>query len=295
MSLFPSILVPLDGSGAAAQSLGCAVWLASRLDARLHVLTATGEPLPAREALERLQVPEAYRRLVTLHQASTYAEAAILETVARLGARLVVMTARGEAGAAPETPEVTRLVGHVTQAVIEQSDVPVLLLPPRYREALPWVRVLVPVSGETRADEALALAVRLAGALDLEVHAAHVTDHGDEEGLEARARYADALHHEFPQQLEEIVRRALPGCTPEECGRVEGIALGRGEVAAELGELVRTRRVSLLVAGWRGRFMAGRARVLKRLIETVTIPVLLVKPEPRTRTRLKVAEELERD
>jgi beta-phosphoglucomutase family hydrolase len=58
MSLFPSILVPLDGSRLAARSLGCATWLAARLGARLHILSATPQVRPAREELARRQVAE---------------------------------------------------------------------------------------------------------------------------------------------------------------------------------------------------------------------------------------------
>jgi nucleotide-binding universal stress UspA family protein len=180
----------------------------------------------------------------------------------------------------------------VTCAIIERSSAPVLLLPPHYREVLPWQRALVPVSGEIEAGEALALAVRLANALALEVHVAHVAD-TDDESLAARARYADALHHEFPRQLEELVRRALTHCAPEECRPIAEIALCHGDVAAELRLLIERRRVSVLVVGWHGRFTEGRARVLKRRLQAITIPVLLVKPPARRPFRLKVGEALE--
>jgi nucleotide-binding universal stress UspA family protein len=296
MSLFPSILVPLDGSRSAARSLGCATWLASRLGARLHILSATPHELPAREELARLRVPEEHWPLIALHQAPAYPEGAILAALARHGMGLVVMTARGEAAEAPAPAErdPARIVGHVARAIIERSAVPVLLLPPRYHEALPWERALVPVSGEAEADEVLALAVRLADALDLEVHVAHVAEsEAGGEGLAAKARYADALHHEYPGQLEELVSRALPHCGPEECRRIQEIALGRGDVAAELLALIERKRVSLLVVGWHGRFMTGRARVLKHLLQTIACPVLLVQPEPRTPLRLMVGEEME--
>jgi nucleotide-binding universal stress UspA family protein len=296
MSLFPSILVPLDGSRTAARSLGCATWLASRFGARLHILSATPRELPAREELARLQVPEEHWPRIVLHQAAAYPEGAILAALARHEARLVVMTARGEAAEAPGTagPDPGAIVGHVTRAVLERCGVPVLLLPPRYREALPWERALVPVSGEAESDEALALAVRLAGALDLEVHVAHVADsEAGEEGLAARARYADALHHEYPGQLEELISRGLPHCSPEECRRIRDVALCRGDVAAELLALIEREGVSLLVAGWHGRFMTGRAQVLKRLIQAIALPVLLVKPEARMPFSLKVGEEIE--
>jgi nucleotide-binding universal stress UspA family protein len=231
--------------------------------------------------------------VITLHQAPAYPADAILSALARFDVGLVVMTARGEgAEAAAKAQDPGRIVGHVTRAVIERSPVPVLLLPPGYREALPWRRALVPLSGEAEADEALVLAVRLAGALDLQVCVAHVADVGDE-GLAARTRYADALHHEYPGQLEELVGRLLPHCRPEEVGRIQDVMLCYGEVAGQLLERIERQRISLLVVGWHGRFEAGRARVLKHLLLTVTIPILLVKPAARAPFRLRIGKEIE--
>jgi nucleotide-binding universal stress UspA family protein len=296
MNPFDSILVPLDGSRTAAASLGCATWLAARLHARLHILSATPRELPAREALARLHVAEEHWPLITLHQAPTYPENAILAALDRHDVELIVMTAQGaaanQAGTAPPDPR--KIVGHVTQAVIEQSAVPVLLLPPAYVEALPWRHALVPLSGEAQADESLSLAVRLANALDLEVHVAHVADSdAGEDGLAAAARYADAPHHEYPHRLDELVSRALPQCTPEECRRIEDVVLCRGDIAAELLKLIDRKRVSLLVVGWHGRFMAGHALVLKHLVQVVACPVLLVKPAARAPFRLKVGDDIE--
>jgi nucleotide-binding universal stress UspA family protein len=295
-SLFPSILVPLDGSHIAAQSLGCATWLASRLSARLHILSATAQELPAREELVRLKVPEEHWPLITLHQAPAYPAEAILAAVGRHDVRLVVMTSRGETAEIPAAIEQapSKIIGNVTRAIIERCTVPVLLLPPNYREALPWERALVPVSGETEVDEALALAVRLANVLDLEVHVAHVADSdAGNESLSARARYADALHHEYPGQLEEFVSRALPQCAPEECQRIVDIALCRGDVVTELLKMIEHKRISVIVVGWRGRFLSGRARILTELIQTIANPVLLVQRKPRTTLTLKVGEEIE--
>lgn len=296
MSLFDSILVPLDGSRTAARGFGCAAWLASRLDARLHIVSATPREVSAREELSFLQVPEEHWPRIVLHRPAAQPEAAILSALARHRVGLVVMTARGEAGEAPglSGAQPGKIVGHVTRAVIERSGVPVLLLPPHYREALPWERILVPVSGEPEADDALALAVRLACALGLEVQVAHVADsEGRDEGLAARARYADALHHEYAGRLEGLITRGLAQCRPEESGRVKALALCRGDVAAELQKLIEGNAASLVAVGWRGRFMAGRAKVLKQLIHAITTPVLLVQPEAPMLFRLKVGEEID--
>lgn len=295
-AVFPSILVPLDGSHVAARSLGCAVWLASRLGARLHILSATHRQLPVREELRRLGVPEADWPLVTLHQAPQYPSEAILAAVARHDVRLIVMAARGESAEAlsAEEPVGTKLVGRVARSVIERSAVPVLLLPPNYHETLPWERFLVPLSGEIAGDEALALAVRLANLLELEVHVVHVAN-GDSggNGLAAKARYADALHHEYSHQMEELVSRALPQCSAAECRCIAGVALCRGDIAAELMAHVERKRISVLAVGWHGRFMTGHAQVLKHLVEVITTPVLLVKPAGRLPFRLVVGEEIE--
>jgi nucleotide-binding universal stress UspA family protein len=297
MSPFSSILVPLDGSRVAARSLGCATWLATRLGARLHILSATPWERPAREELTRLQVPEEHWPLVTLHQAPAYPEDAILAAVARHDVSLVVMSAVGETAEAGPALDADSagVVGHVVRTILERSLVPVLLLPPAYREVLPWERLLVPVSGEPEGDEALALAVRLANALGLEVHVAHVAgaDAGDE-SLAARARYADAIHHEYPRQLQELVARALPHCGAEESRCIVDVALCHGHVAGELLGLIERKRVSVLVTGWHGRLSPGHARVLKHLIRAISSPVLLVKRTVRMPFRLKVGEEIER-
>lgn len=292
MTLFGSIVVPLDGSVLAARGLSCALWVASRLQARVHVVAATAQARPPREELVRLRVPEEHWPAVTLHQVEAVAESAILQTLAAVGTSLVVMSAGGrsaEAGAQDATAPIP-LLGHVARAVIEGTESPVLLLPPRYEERLPWRRALVPLSGQVEADAALALAVRLAQPLQLRVHVVHVEDEPSDEGLAAQARYADALHHEYARQLEEIVGRALPHAGPDERRLVAEVALCRGDTAAELLAFLDERQIDLVAIGWRGQFMTGRAPVLKRLLGEIRQPVLLVKPGRRAASQLKVGE-----
>lgn len=290
---FRSILVPLDGSHIAARSIGVAAWLAGRLDARLHVLSATPQPRPAPEELERLGVDKTIWPRVMLHQATEFPEHAILEAIGRYEVDLVVMTARGQAAEAGDlAAHPLQIVGHVTLAIIQACPVPVLVLPPAYREALPWKRMLVPVSGEAEADEALTLALRIANALDLRVDVAHVATAG-EAGIAGEARYADAAHHEYPRRLEEFITRSTAGCSHEECRRIEDISLCRGDVAAELLDIIDRKDISVIVVGWHGRFMAGHAAVLKHLIQTITCPVLLMKAAPRPPFKLHVGEDIE--
>lgn len=294
MSSFSSLLVPLDGSRMAAQSLGCATWLAAELEARLHILSATNQTLSAREELTRLRVPESDWQRITLHHVMRVPEDAILRAAQEYDIGLIIMSARGEARERTTPPPLARdSVGHVTRAVIEHGSRPVLLLPGAYRERLPWKRVLVPISAEAEVSPAAGLALTLANELALTVRIAHVLDGPDgKSGLEATARYADAAHHEYPEQLAELVRRAIPTATPDECHRIEEIALLRGDVAGELLRQIERNDVSLMVIGWHGTLGSGHAQVIKSLLSAITCPMLLVKAGPPSPLTLKVGSRI---
>lgn len=286
------LLLALDGSAAAAAALGCARWLSARLGLPLHILSAGQPPLQVRDALQRLQVDQCYWPALTLHQARGPAEDAVLAAARELDARFIVMSATGQDSEDEDNP--FQLLGHVTRYVVERAPVPALVMPPRYRERLPWTRVLVPVSGEVQADSALSVAVSLATALGIEVEVAHVVGEGGEaHGLAAEARYADALHHEYGGRLQDLVGRALAGCSQASRRCVREVRVLRGEPARELLELVAQEEASVLVAGWHGDFVAGHARVLKHMLREIGCPVLMVRAAPRAPFRLDMAEDLD--
>ena len=240
MSDFDSILVPLDGSPEAAKALACARWLAGQLGARLHQVGPAPEP-------------------------QSFVARAIVEH----DAKLLVMTARGQSANAGVDPD--RPLGGVARALIEQGRVPVLLLPLRYREALPWTSML-------------------AAALRLTLIALHCVDGGASAGV--LGVYADAAHHEYPRRLEELVRPALASRPVEECRWMRAVFVCRGDPAAELLAEVKRRRASVLALGTHGALGPGRAAVLKRLLEQAECPLLIVQAAARSAARLKVAEDI---
>jgi len=294
MTMFSSLLVPLDGSPMAARSFECAAWLAQRLEARLHVLTATDGERSPRDELRRLRVSERYWPQIAIHQTSDRPETAIIEAAARYDVRLVVMSARGESLERTEQREPEQVVGHVARFVIERCPVPVLLTPPRYRDVLPWERLIVPVSGACACEDALALAAQLASALDVSVKVVHVANpSATDEGLDVRARYSDALHHEYPGQLDELVMRALPLLPIKERHRIESMYLRSGDVLDQLVEIVKGDRNSAVVVGWQGTLSSGRAQLLKGLIDKIASPLLLVRRLARRQSQLNTGQEFE--
>lgn len=290
MKPFSAILVPLDGSETALRTLGCAAWLASRLGASLHVLTVAAA-LSEEQAFELLGIPKKYRSVASVHQEQGQPAEEILAAVARYDIDLIALTTRAES-AESEVEGAPWRVGHVARAIIEESSVPVLVLPPAYVEALPWRSALVPISGEAETDEALTLALRLAEALNLTVTLAHVAENErTSEGMPG-AGHSDQAHHEYPQLLNEFIARSCPMCSAAERRRISDFRLLKGEVSRELSSLIESERTSLIVVGWHGRFMRGHAHVLKSLIQQVSCPVLLVKPQTKERSHLKVGDAL---
>lgn len=284
MSAYDSILLPLDGSPEAAKGIGCAIWLADTLGATLHILHATIHSLPAREELERLRMPGGTQARVVVHQIAGDAGSAVTEAIAAHHVKLVVMSAGGESASTGTAPP--HCLGTVAKSVICHADVPVLLLPLRYREALPWTSMLAAASGEAAADQALETAARLAAALGLKVVVVH-----SEGG--ALPSYADTMHHEYPLRIEELVRRGLADCRSEECRCIEQAILRSGDPATVLLEQLAQRSSSVLALGWHGAFEAGRALVFKRLLEEADCALLLVRGADGTRARLMVGKEID--
>ncbi len=179
--------------------------------------------------------------------------------------------------------------------IVERSAAPVILTPTALPAPRPLWRSIVPLTGQPSADAALVFAVRLAGALRMEVVAVHVADPNAESGtgLEGAAHYADAAHHEYPHQLKEFVQRALPQCSAAERAALTDLVLCRGDVIAELLTLVRERDADLLVVGWQGRLARKGSRLLERLSSALRCPLVIVKPISHGPFRLKVGPDLE--
>jgi nucleotide-binding universal stress UspA family protein len=291
MTHFISILLTLDGSPEAVKGAGCALWLAKSLGATLHVLHTTTHPLSPGDALARLGVPDARDARVFVHQPSGGAVAAVLQEIADHRIDLVVMTARGESACADAA--LAKRLGSVAKAVLERSPVPVVLLPARYRESLPWTSMLAASSGEASADLALRTAARLATALGLKVTVVHSQDDRAASGRPPLGSYADALVHECPPRLNQMVERGLAGGAPGDADCVHEILLRTGDAGSVLLEQVARHGSSVVALGWHGAFGGGRALVLKRLLDEAQCALLLVRGTEQAGTRLKVGSDID--
>jgi nucleotide-binding universal stress UspA family protein len=291
MNRYAAILLPLDGSAQAAKAAGCALWLAQSLGATLHAVNATAQAVPAVDALARLRVPQAQQSHVVVHQRPGAAEAAVLEEIAEHRIDLVVVSALD----ASASSAAVSTLSSVAQAVIERCPVPVVLLPPRYRESLPWTAMIAGATGEASSDRAMAAATQLAAALRLSVTVVHCEDSPGKAAASPLGAYADAPHHEYARRLEHLVQQGTAHGNGEQAHRVRAVALRHGEPASLLLEQAARLGSAVVALGWHGELGHGRATVFKRLLEEAECPLLVVKGSERSTARLKVGQEIDED
>jgi len=186
------ILVPLDGSGLAEQALRYAMTLAQGLPAELVLFRAVSIPPDVQEALDRagLNPGPLIEHLET--EADDYLTAiarfaqktglsvchvvqygpaadAIVDYVDQMDVPLIVMASHGYTGIKRWTH------GSVAERVLQSASVPVLLVRAKegvskgIPEAVPWIRILVPLDGSKLAEQVLPAVTPIAKALGCEL------------------------------------------------------------------------------------------------------------------------------
>ena len=183
--MFHQIIVPLDGSEAAAVAIGPAAAMAQRLAVPIHILALCGSESerPALEATILEQVGSTGDIVRVIDVAPV--ERSVAEDITRLAARhapsLVVMSTHGRGRSAG-------VLGSVANDILAATDQPVMLvgptlIPGRFRT---HGQALVAVTGDGDR-EVLDLTVSLLAETDFEPVVAHVV-------APAAARQLDAAH-----------------------------------------------------------------------------------------------------
>jgi nucleotide-binding universal stress UspA family protein len=172
-------------------------------------------------------------------------------------AALVVGTRALPAGGRP--------VGSTALEVITSLLKPVVVVPPNAEHKSPLRRVLIPLEGTTSTSLAPKGIFELARDADLDVVVLHVHD------ADSLPAFTDQPQHEARAWGEEFVARYCPwgigGISVElRVGR-------RGEQILAAAEETKSHLIAL---GWSQELAAGRAPVVREVLERGRIPVLLV-------------------
>jgi nucleotide-binding universal stress UspA family protein len=274
------ILVPLDGSRAAAVALRAAQTLSHPTGAVVHALHVSQSRLSSDQLLAALDMPPDSLSDAIVHQAVGEAEREIPQAASALGAELIVMSTHGS------THDIAQMAGHVTLRVIQEALCPVLVVRSALgvagAERLRHVRrILVPLDGSRESTACVGHAAEIARRKDAELRFLHVAT-VTRKPRRGRAtlsapRYLDQPYLEMEAWSEEFLARCLGF---EQQARLDvplQLLLGRGEPAAEIVRCATEHACDLIVAAWSGSLGGERATVVKSLLERAPCPLLFLR------------------
>jgi nucleotide-binding universal stress UspA family protein len=192
---------------------------------------------------------------------------------------------------------IKRTPGHLdseTVELIEQAPFPVLLFPDGYSKKVPWRSILVPMSGELRTNRALDLAISLGNKSHCPVDIVHVVEPNapQKNHRSAIEKVSDEAHHELPEVLDDFISSATPFSNSQEKKIIRRFSVVQGKASEQIIRELKKRKADMIAVQWRGNFMKGRAETLKEMLEQLQLPILLVKPEAATVSRLRAGHQL---
>lgn len=295
--MYEQIVIAVDGSDEATHAARRGLELARQFDATvdvLHVverktlrLTETAdERARLRERGETVlkEIEELAEELgypITTELTEGTPASRICEYAEGRNADLVVVGRQGLTGLG------RRLLGGVTEQVLNGGDVPVLVVPhdDRTAESGPdYARILLPTDGSENAGTATRHGATIARTYGSTVHVLNVVDIQASGGMFS----AGGLEREFVERLEAEGREAVDGVASDLAGidpdmetrtTVERTTSFEG-AAAGIREYVAENDIDLVVMGSHGRSNLKRqllGSVASTVLRTVDVPVLVVK------------------
>jgi nucleotide-binding universal stress UspA family protein len=180
-----------------------------------------------------------------------------------------------------------RLLGGVTEQVLQRTDIPMFVVPdtgPEMGQETEYSQILVPTDGSENAEEATPHGVELARTYDAEMHVLNVVDLQTAGG----PFNAGGLDKDFIERLEANGREAVDTIADEIENSAAELAVKRGVTrtkshagtSAGIRAYVEENGIDLVVMGSHGRSNLGRqtlGSVASAVLRSVDVPVLVVK------------------
>jgi nucleotide-binding universal stress UspA family protein len=270
------ILVPLDGSIPAEKPLRVAEALADLHGNEIAILYVSAHPFTPAETAENVGVPDEWIPRATLVNAVGEAADTICKVAKQMNARAILLSTHGASG----NPDVA--AGHVTLHVLQNPPCPVYVL----RSALDAAtqasrlrhlrRIVVPLDGNFESLRSVEEATALVSQSHARLFMLHIVDSRPEtEPAPASPVFMDYPRYELEAWQDEFVRSSFAIAGPPD-GTNMVVALRVGDPSEEIIRYALESDCDLLIVAWKGRLVPGRARVVERLLEQATYPVLFI-------------------
>ncbi|WP_458189214.1 universal stress protein [Haladaptatus sp. NG-WS-4] len=292
--MYENILLPVDGSEAAADILHHAGEIATVTDATIHLLFVADTSRDSITVVENTVVDalvqegkdivaDAGKTLDTLgveyetdvvqgNPAPT-----IIEYAERYGHDLIVMPTQGREGIA------RYLRGSVSEKVVRLSSVPVLTarMQPDEQLVFPYENILIPTDGSEAAVHAVHHGLELAASLDATVHVLSVVD-DTVFGPDVRSTLSkDKLERTATDAVDDVMTAANSRGLTDVSSHIE-----HGQPAEEILASIDPNEVHAIVMGTTGRRSVDRillGSVAERTVRTAPVPVITLAREERQR------------
>jgi nucleotide-binding universal stress UspA family protein len=176
----------------------------------------------------------------------------------------------------------------IRRRLLEQAREPTLVVPLEINLIkTPVSSILIPMSGEIRVSSALKFGLRLTNRIHVPVDLLHVTK--TESPIQSPLEtMGDQPQHEYRALLDGVLAEACPFSEVKERAEVRTLYEVQGIPAVEILQAVKKLPFCALVVEWHGSFSEGRGKVLKNILNEVSIPIFLVRTEVEQRSVLKI-------
>ncbi len=269
------VLLPLDASEASLRAFIPAKSIVELLDMNLIILHISDEELCQEELFKKLNISKEDLKCFVARQKTGLPEKVILEEAK--GCNYIVMASHGK------TCDETRRMGSTAAAVVEKTDVPVLLVKPGVNlhiENGKWLphKTLIPLNGTPGSAESLAPAMEILSKTHSEINILHICVSKEEketkEGEYSAPYYEDYPQYEWTSWSKEFIKRFCP--TMKNHFKVN-VSLSHGDPAQEILNFSLQNNNDFIAVVWHGTMEHLRAKTLKRLLYECSCPLLLIK------------------
>ena len=275
------LLVPLDGSLPAEKPLRVAQAIADLRQDDIHALFVSPEPLTPDETAKRLGIGDDWLSRIVLVNAVGEPAAMIRHTAAEIDADAILMFTHGSSG------KMDTLAGHVTLQVLEDPPCPVYVLRSALNAAtqvhrlLHLRRIVVPLDGNFESVRSVEEACALASRSNARLLMLHIVDTDLEtERAPASPVFLDQPRYELEAWQDEFLRSSF-AMTERPRDANMTVSLRVGDPGEEIMRFAADSDCDLLIIAWTGSLSPGRARVVRRLLEEATYPLLFIVTERR--------------
>lgn len=272
------VLLPIDGSVTSFKALSFAKKIAEKLGLNIKIVHVSEKECECAETVKKLMMHKYKLAGYIIASKAGIPSEVILEESRQ--SKYIIMSTHGY------TCDMSKLIGHTTLKILEEADIPVLLIRPNIEQF--WLeqdwklnKVLIPLNGTPGAAKALVPVIEMIAKSHAEIDLLHIATQGKEHPAEAGTftspYYVDYPQHEWPQWTQEFLKRFSSILEANHNNLNFNLSLSMGDPAQEILTFAKQNKYDLIAMAWHGKLGSLRAETLKTVVFNADCPVLLVR------------------